>query len=50
MTLILVGRLLEARAKAGAGAAIKKLLGLQAKAAAAREAGSKAGAKQTCDA
>ncbi len=33
LTLILVGRLLEARAKAGAGAAIKKLLGLQAKTA-----------------
>ncbi len=33
LTLILVGRLLEAQAKAGAGAAIKKLLGLQAKTA-----------------
>lgn len=33
LTLILLGRLLEARAKAGAGAAIKKLLGLQAKTA-----------------
>ncbi|MFB3104142.1 MAG: HAD-IC family P-type ATPase, partial [Pseudomonadales bacterium] len=33
LTLILVGRLLEAKAKAGAGAAIKKLLGLQAKTA-----------------
>ncbi|MCH7971342.1 MAG: copper-translocating P-type ATPase, partial [Chloroflexi bacterium] len=33
LTLILVGRLLEARAKAGAGAAIRKLLGLQAKTA-----------------
>jgi Cu+-exporting ATPase len=33
MTLILLGRLLEARAKGQAGAAIKKLMGLQAKTA-----------------
>ncbi|MGE0600636.1 MAG: heavy metal translocating P-type ATPase [Dehalococcoidia bacterium] len=33
LTLILLGRLLEARAKAGTGAAIRKLIGLQAKTA-----------------
>jgi Cu+-exporting ATPase len=33
LTLILVGRLLEARAKAGTGEAIRKLIGLQAKTA-----------------
>jgi Cu+-exporting ATPase len=33
LTLILFGRLLEARAKAGTGAAIRKLIGLQAKTA-----------------
>ena len=33
LTLILLGRLLEARAKAGTGEAIRKLIGLQAKTA-----------------
>ncbi|MCC6238086.1 MAG: heavy metal translocating P-type ATPase [Dehalococcoidia bacterium] len=33
LTLILLGRLLEARAKAGTGAAIRKLIGLQARTA-----------------
>src|SRR3546814_7899686 len=33
ITLILLGRLLEARAKAGTGAAIRKLIGLQARTA-----------------
>ncbi len=39
VTLILLGRLLEARAKAGTGEALKKLIGLQAKTALVRRNG-----------
>ncbi|MGH2596158.1 MAG: heavy metal translocating P-type ATPase [Actinomycetota bacterium] len=39
LTLILLGRLLEARAKAGTGEAIRKLIGLQAKTARVLRAG-----------
>ncbi|GLX02357.1 heavy metal translocating P-type ATPase [Microtetraspora sp. NBRC 16547] len=42
LTLILVGRLLESRAKAGTGEAIRKLIGLQARTARVRRDGSEA--------
>ncbi|MEO3807023.1 heavy metal translocating P-type ATPase [Nonomuraea sp. B1E8] len=42
LTLILLGRLLETRAKAGTGEAIRKLIGLQARTARVRRDGSEA--------